>query len=294
MPQKHSPSRGSESPDVWGVYDEDTGSIQYICACPDTHEAALIDVVQDFHPASASNGWKSAESVLDLVQRENLQVRWIIDTHPHADHLMASCWLAEKTGAPTVIGSKVTDVARIWKDYYGFEIDVAPHFDRFVDEGDELKLGKLTLKAWFSPGHTAASMTFIAGDAAFVHDTLMYPDNGSARADFPGGSVEQLWESISRILTLPGDTRLFVGHDYPTDEREEPRWEATVSDHQAQNAHLAGKSREEFIELRTGRDENLELPDRMLAALQFNLRGGRSPEPGPHGLRTITIPFNRF
>ena len=81
----------------------------------------------------------------------------------------------------------------------------------------------------FSPGHTAASITYLIGDAAFVHDTLFMPDGGTARADFPGGGARTLYRSIRRILALPPTTRLFTGHDYQPGGRE-PRWESTVAE----------------------------------------------------------------
>ena len=84
----------------------------------------------------------------------------------------------------------------------------------------------------FSPGHTLASITYVIGDAAFVHDTLFMPDSGTARADFPGGSAARLWRSIQDILALPDETRVFVGHDYQAGGRE-PLWESTVAEQKA-------------------------------------------------------------
>lgn len=294
MTERLSPSAGPASPNVWGLHDEATGSIQYVCACPRTREAALIDVVQDFEPAAARRSWRNAQAILDIVEREGLTVKWVLDTHPHADHLLASFWLAEKTGAPTAIGEKVREVADLWADYYGFRVDPDPSFDRLLVDGETLPLGDLEISVMLTPGHTLASVTYVVGDAAFVHDTFMQPDSGTARADFPGASVEELWDSLQRILSLADETRLFVGHDYPGEDRDEPEWEATVGAHRAGNIHLAGKSREDFIQLRSERDETLDLPDRMLAALQFNLRGGRPPEPDADGNRRIVLPLDRF
>jgi len=146
-----------------------------------------------------------------------------------------------------------------------------------------------------SPGHTLGSVTYVVGDAAFVHDTFMHVDSGTSRADFPGGTTEQLYDSLMAILDLPDETRLFVGHDYPpVGDREDPAWEATVAEHRAKNPHLAGKTRSEFIALRDERDATLPLPDRMLHALQVNLRAGQLPPPEDDGRSYFKIPANRF
>lgn len=296
MTTRHSPSTGAGSPDVWGVYEPDTGSIQYVCACPRTRKAVLIDVVLNFDPASAETSTASAEAVLDLAAREELDVVWVLDTHPHADHMMASAWLREKTGAPNAIGTRVAEIAELWRGLYNMPdaFDVAAQFDRLFAEGDRLSIGELEAEIWLSPGHTLGSITYLVGDAAFVHDTLMYPDSGSSRADFPGADVHQLWDSLQRILALPAETRLFVGHDY-CKRGPEPKWEAKVAEHRARNVHVKdGTTKDEFVRVRTERDRGLPLPARMLAALQVNLRGGRLPEPESDGARYLKIPLDKF
>ena len=296
MTTRHSPSRGPGSPDVWGLYEPDTGSVQYVCACPRTRKAALIDVVLNYDPASARTSTGASDAVLDLVERHGLEVAWVLDTHPHADHMMASARLKQRTGAPTVIGEKVAEIAELWRGLYNLPdaFDARAAFDRLLAEGDRLAIGDLEAEVWFSPGHTLGSISYIVGDAAFVHDTLMYPDSGSSRADFPGACVHQLWDSLQRILSLPGETRAFVGHDYCKGGRE-PAWEATIAEHRARNIHLKdGTSKDEFVRIRTERDRGLPLPARMLAALQVNLRGGRLPEPEADGACYLKIPLNKF
>ncbi len=294
---RHSPSRGKGSPEVWGVYEPDTGSIQYVCADPATRQAALIDVVWNLDPANCRTSTESLDQILDLVSREGLKVTHVVDTHPHADHLMASAQLARRTGARTAIGRKVREIAALWSEIYHAPdlFDPDRDFDLLLADGDRLSLGALDLHVMLSPGHTLGSITLICGDAAFVHDTLMHVDVGTSRADFPGGSAEELWDSIQKILALPGDTRLFVGHDYGTDERQEPMWEATVAEHRQRNPHVKdGSDRSEWIELRQERDRTLPLPDRMLYALQVNLRGGRLPEAEADGRHYLKVPVNRF
>jgi glyoxylase-like metal-dependent hydrolase (beta-lactamase superfamily II) len=297
MLSRTSPSRGPGSPRVIGAYEPDTGSIQYIVIDEATKQAALIDTVLDFDPKHARTSTKSAQWALDTIKAEGLELVWIIDTHPHADHVMASAWLKEQTGAPTVIGEKVRDIAQLWRKIYNLphEFEVEHYFDRLVADGETLLLGELEIRVMLSPGHTLGSVTYIVGDAAFVHDTFMQPDVGTTRADFPGGSARELYRSLQAILALPEDTRLFVGHDYCTDERKEPAWEATVKEHREHNKHVGGGvSEEEFVRVRETRDASLDLPDRMLHALQVNLRGGRLPQPEEDGQSYLRIPVNRF
>jgi glyoxylase-like metal-dependent hydrolase (beta-lactamase superfamily II) len=293
-----SPSRGSGSPAVTGFYEPDTGSIQYVAACPETRKAAVIDVVLNFDPRHARTSTGSADEILAFVEREGLEVEWILDTHPHADHLMASAYLKEKLGAPTAIGEKVKEIARLWEGFYHTPgiFDPDRDFDRLFADGDRFSIGGLPVRVMLSPGHTLGSITYVVGeDAAFVHDTLMYPDSGTSRADFPGGSAKVLYNSIMEILALGDDTRLFVGHDYCGGGRDHPAWEATVAEHKASNKHLAGGVPEaEYVRVREERDATLALPDRMLHALQVNLRGGRLPEPEADGHSYFKIPANRF
>jgi glyoxylase-like metal-dependent hydrolase (beta-lactamase superfamily II) len=294
---RHSASTGPGSPDVWGIYEPDTGSIQYVCADPKTKKAALIDVVWNLDPKNYRLSTESAEQVLDLVAREGLEVEWVLDTHPHADHVMASAFLKSRTGAPAAIGDKVPDIAAIWADLYNLHGTFQPErdFDRLFAEGETFTVGELEMRVMLSPGHTLGSITYVCGDAAFVHDTLMQPDAGTARSDFPGGNTAELWDSIQAILALPGDTRLFVGHDYGTKARKHPEWEATVARHKAENIHVKdGTDREAWIERRQTRDATLRLPDRILAALQINLRCVRLPEAEDDGHQYLKIPVNRF
>lgn len=293
---RSSPSRGKGSPDITGFYEPDTGSVQYVLADPDTGRCALVDVVLNFDPKACRTSTKSAEEVLAHVKERGLTVEWVIDTHPHADHFMAGAWLKERLGAPQMIGEKVRDIAVLWRDLYNLPhaFDADKTFDRLLSEGESFQVGGIPVSVMLSPGHTLASVTLVAGDAALVHDTLMYPDSGSSRADFPGGDAGILYDSIQRILSLPDDTRIFVGHDYCKGGRE-PMWEATVAEHKASNIHVkAGTAKSDYVKLREERDATLALPDRMLHALQVNLGGGRLPEPEADGHRYLKLPLNRF
>jgi glyoxylase-like metal-dependent hydrolase (beta-lactamase superfamily II) len=293
--QRTSASHGTASPDVTGFYEPDTGSIQYVVSDPSTKKAAIIDAVWNFDPRNARTDTRSADEILTHVRDHELTINWILDTHPHADHFMAAAYLKDKLGAPQAIGEKVREIAKIWRDLYhepdAFDVDAA--FDRLFADGDMFHIGSLPVRVILSPGHTLGSITYLVGDdAAFVHDTLMYPDSGSSRADFPGGDAATLYRSIQAILALPSATRLFVGHDYCKDGRE-PMWEATVAEHKRSNIHVKDGVAA-FVKLRTERDKTLSLPDRMLHALQVNLRGGRLPNPEANGQSYLKIPVNRF
>ncbi|WP_069298289.1 MBL fold metallo-hydrolase [Neptunicoccus sediminis] len=294
---RHSKSTGSGSPDVWGIYEPDTGSIQYICADPETKKAALIDVVQDFDPKSFELSTDAMDHLLDFVKEKGLTVDRILDTHPHADHVMASALLKKRTGARNGIGEKVKDIADLWRDLYHLPdaFDVERDFDDLFADKDTFKVGNLDLRVMLSTGHTMGSITYVCGDAAFVHDTFMQPDSGTARADFPGGSTEELWNTLQAILDLPEETRLFIGHDYGSDTRDTPEWEATVATHKTENIHLKdGQTKEGYISLRDEKDKTLDLPDRMLAALQLNLRAGQLPQAESDGHHYLKLPVNKF
>jgi len=285
------------SPIIRAFFDRPTGSLQYVFHCPATREAAIVDPVWNFHPEAGAVTTESADEILAYIAAEDLKVVWVLDTHPHADHFTAARYLADKLGAPTAIGEKVTGVQKLWKDLYYLGDDFptdGSQWDRLFAEGDEFMVGEIPVRVMFSPGHTLASITYVAGDAAFVHDTLMMPESGTSRADFPGGSAEDLWTSLRAILDLSPGTRLYVGHDYP-DDGAAPEYMATVAEHRLRNRHVKdGIGKAEFIATRTARDATLPLPERMLAALQVNIRGGRLPEAEADGQSYLKIPVGKF
>ncbi len=287
----------AKSPIVRAFFDRPTGSLQYVFHDPDTLRGAIVDPVWNFYPEAGAVTRESADEILRYIDKAGLTIDWVLDTHPHADHFSAGPYLAEKLGAPHGIGEKVTGVQKLWQEIYNLPADFPTdgrQWDRLFAEGDEFMVGTIPVRVMFSPGHTLASVTYVAGDAAFVHDTLMMPASGTSRADFPGGSAEDLWRSIRAILDLPAETRLYVGHDYPAPDMA-PEYMATVAEHRLSNRHVKdGISREEFLSTRTARDETLKLPARMLEALQVNIRGGRLPEPEAEGKTYLKKPIGQF
>lgn len=287
---------GISHPEVTGFYDMATSSIQYVLADPATGQCAVIDPILDFDPKSGSTATRSANRLLDHIGNHGLTLDWILDTHPHADHLSAAGYLRDATGAKTAIGGVITEVQALWKRLYNlpdtFRTD-GSQWDHLFADGEHFSIGKIDVAVMHSPGHTLCSITYVAGNAAFIHDTLFMPDTGTARADFPGGNASRLWQSIQAILALPDDMRLFTGHDYREGGRE-ARWQSTVAEQKAANAHVLGMDEAGFVALRTTRDVSLPMPELILPALQVNIAGGRLPAPERNGQRYLKIPLNAF
>jgi glyoxylase-like metal-dependent hydrolase (beta-lactamase superfamily II) len=284
----------SAGPWVTGFYDEPSGSIQYVAADMATRKCAIVDPVLDFDEKSGATSTRNADALLDFVRRQDLAVEWILDTHPHADHFSAAHYLKQRTGAPAAIGARVVDVQTLWKAIYNwpeFRAD-GSQWDRLFAAGEVFSVGDIPARVLFSPGHTLASITYVVGDAAFVHDTLFMPDSGTARADCPGGDAARLWRSIQDILALPDETRLFTGHDYRHGGRQ-PRWESTVAEQRETNSHVSRcRTEAEFVALREARDRTLPMPRLILHALQVNINGGRLPEPEANGRRYLKFPLD--
>lgn len=283
-------------PIVKSFWDETTGSWQYVFHDPATLKGAVVDPVLDFDRRAGAVTHRNADRILEYIAETGIEVVWILDTHPHADHFSAAQYLKHKLGAPTAIGEKVTGVQALWRDYYHLPdqpVDGSA-WDRLFADGETFMVGDLEVSVMFTPGHTLATITYVVGDAAFVNDTFMMPDAGTSRADFPGGNSADLYASLQRILALPDETRLFVGHDYGPDGRE-PACCATVAEHKARNKHLCGDvSEADYRATRDARDATLPLPDLMLYALQVNIRGGRLPEPEADGRPYLKVPVGLF
>jgi glyoxylase-like metal-dependent hydrolase (beta-lactamase superfamily II) len=281
-------------PAIQAFFDPATATVSYLVADPTTKAAAIIDPVLDYEPKGARVANVSAEKVLASVRDQGLQLRYVLETHAHADHLSAADYIRRKTGAEVVIGARITEVQQTF--IARFEAyDVTPDgaaFDRLVNDGDRLELGKLDIQVLHTPGHTPACVTYHIGEAAFVGDTLFMPDYGTARADFPGGDAAALYRSIRKILSLPPETRVFVGHDYlPEEGRAEHRWETTVAEQAASNVQAhAGVTEAEFVARRKARDATLAPPTLLLPALQVNIRAGALPPPSPEGHVFLRLP----
>ena len=287
----------SHKPDVKAFFDEATNTISYIVKDPASNACAIIDSVMDIDYAAGRLSFVHADRMIADIQSRGLELEWQIETHVHADHLSAAPYIQEKLGGKIGIGRNITIVqetfGKVFNEGTEFQRD-GSQFDRLFDDGDTYSIGGLAAFTMHTPGHTPACMTHVIGDAAFVGDTLFMPDGGSARADFPGGDAGMLYDSIQKVLALPDEMRLFMCHDYGPNGRE-IRWETTVGDEKAANIHVGGgKTRDEFIKLRTERDAQLDMPRLIIPSLQVNMRAGRLPPPDAGGKTFLKVPVNEL
>jgi glyoxylase-like metal-dependent hydrolase (beta-lactamase superfamily II) len=277
-------------PEIHAFFDEPTNAVSYLVVDSASGAAAVIDPVLNFDLASGEISSRSAEQILALASDRGHRIEWVLETHVHADHLSAADFIRVRTGAQVGIGEGVRAVQQAFAPRFGAD-EAESAFDRLFADGDTIALGELTIEVLASPGHTPACVSYKAGDALFVGDTLFMPDYGTARADFPGGDARQLYRSIRRILSFPRETRLFLCHDYMAPGREGYAWETTVGDELDHNVHVGGGvSEEEFIAMRQARDATLCAPKLLYPSIQVNIRGGRLPPPDARGERYLKIP----
>ena len=270
-------------------FDTATNTVSYVVVDTETKQCAIIDSVLDFDFASGRTNTANADNIIQYIEMNKLTVEWILETHVHADHLSAAPYLQEKLGGDIAIGENIITVqetfGKIFNEGTEFERD-GSQFDRLLREGNTFMIGELTAKVIHTPGHTPACLTYLIEDAAFVGDTMFMPDFGTARCDFPGGSAADLYDSIQKILALPDETRIFVGHDYAPGDRDYA-WETTVKEQKELNVQIAGKTKEEYVAMREARDAQLGMPKLILPSIQVNMRAGEVPE-------TIKVPVNKL
>lgn len=285
-------------PRVEAFFDQNTFTVSYVLFDQQGGHAALIDTVLDYDPKSGRTSTISADRLIEFITAQQLTVDWILETHAHADHLSASAYLKQKLGGKVAIGQHIDQVQHIFKPVFGLEPEFAvdgSQFDHLFAAGESFSIGNLTVQVLFVPGHTPADIAFLAGDALFVGDTLFMPDVGSARCDFPGGDAGVLYDSIQQLLALPDQTRVFVCHDYPPEQRSQAAWQTSIASQRSANIHVhAGISKAEFIAMREARDATLAMPVLILPAIQVNIRAGEFPPPEADGQRYLKIPLNRL
>jgi glyoxylase-like metal-dependent hydrolase (beta-lactamase superfamily II) len=286
------------TPEVTGFFDQATNTISFVVRDPNGSACAIIDSVLDFDYSSGRTDTKSADEIIAFVKDKGYEVQWLLETHVHADHLSAAPYLQERLGGKIGIGDRIKVVqdtfGKVFNEGTEFQRD-GSQFDQLFVEGDTLMIGQMRVDVLHTPGHTPACLTYVVGDAAFVGDTLFMPDFGTARCDFPGGSSQTLFDSIQKILSLPDDTRIFVGHDYKAPGRDEFAWETTVGEQKARNVHVGeGKSKGDFVEMRDTRDATLAMPKLIIPSLQVNMRAGQMPEPDEQGDVFLKVPVNKI
>jgi glyoxylase-like metal-dependent hydrolase (beta-lactamase superfamily II) len=285
-------------PQVQPFFDAASNTWSYVVADPEGRVAAIIDPVLDFDAKSGRTGTASAQALLDHAREHGLDVRWILETHAHADHLSAGHWLKSQLPQATLaIGTGIRTVQATFGPIFdydeGFPVD-GSQFDHLFEDGESFALGAIPAQVIAVPGHTSDSCAYLLGDALFTGDSLFMPDGGSARCDFPGGDARTLFASIQRLFELPDATRVFVCHDYGPGGRD-VACETSIAAQKRDNIHVRdGVTAEEFVALREERDATLAMPALLLPAVQVNIRAGALPEPEGNGTRYLKLPLDRF
>lgn len=282
-------------PDVRAFFDAATWTLTYVVKDPDSAHCAIIDSVLDYDAASGRTRTESADRVIAMIQADDLIVDWILETHVHADHLSAAPYLHRALGGQIGIGNHIVDVQTIFAALFNVEPEFkrdGSQFDALFDDNETFQIGGMTATAMHTPGHTPACMSYLIGDALFVGDTLFMPDYGTARCDFPGGDARTLYQSIQRLLALPPETRMFLCHDYLPNGRE-LTYQTTVEAQRMSNIHVhSGISEEEFVTMRTAKDQTLSMPTLILPSVQINMRAGQLPPAEANGTRYLKIPLD--
>ncbi len=287
------------SPIVTPLFHQDSNTWTYVVRDPASHAAAVIDPVLDFDAKAARTSTRSARAVAGHVAAEGLEVRWLLETHAHADHLSAAHWLKTThwPEAALAIGADIRSVQKTFRPIFNlgehFPVD-GSQFDHLFEDGEAFHVGALDARVIAVPGHTSDSNAYLIGDALFTGDSLFMPDGGTARCDFPGGDAATLYRSIQRLYALPDETRVFVCHDYGPGGRE-VACETSIGEQKRANIHVrSGVSEADFVAMREARDATLAMPALILPAVQVNLRAGALPQPEDNGVRYLKLPVDQF
>ena len=276
-------------------YDIKTATFTYVLFDPISKESGVIDSVADYDIFSGRASMESADKVIDFINQNQLKNQWILETHVHADHITAAHYLKSKIGGKIGIGSGIKTVLDTWLDVFETANDTpsdGSQFDVLFEEGDTFNIGEYEVKVWHTPGHTPACASFLVDGKIFVGDTMFAPNLGTARCDFPGGSAEQLYNTIQRFFTLPDDTTVYLGHDYPKDG-EAPLSTVSIKEAKETNKQIRPEvTLQEYVEKREARDATLAVPKLLLPAIQANLRNGQFGEKSEGGKQFIKIPVN--
>ena len=276
-------------------YDEPTGTLSYVVSDPATGRAAVIDPVLGYSMVSGRTDPAPADALVDYIRERNLLLDWILDTHAHADHLTGAQYIKSRIGGKVAIGEGIRKVQAHFGPVFNlgdeFSAD-GSEFDDLLSDGDIIEIGELRCEVIATPGHTNDSVSYKIGSAVFVGDSLFTPDYGTARCDFPGGDAAVLYDSIERLLSLPGDTRLYLCHDYRPGGRE-LQWVSTVDEQRKNNIHLSGDAdKTAFAKMRNERDATLGLPKLIIPSIQVNIRAGHLPESEDNGIVYIKTPVD--
>ena len=284
--------------DIQHFFDENTNTFSYVVSDPVTLQCAIIDSVLDYDPASATTTTTHADEIIAYINKNELTVEWILETHVHADHLTASQYLKSQLGGKIAMSHKISIVQETFSVIYNLDIkyfNSHQSFDYLFADHETFTIGELQAYNIPTPGHTPACLSYEIGDAVFVGDTLFMPDYGTARCDFPKGSAGQLFDSVQTLYELPEETRVFLCHDYLPESRQQYEHQTLLKTQKEQNIHIhTGVSKAEFIEMRTQRDATLTMPKLILPSIQINMDAGKFPQPEANGIRYLKLPLNYF
>ena len=270
--------------------DDATSTISYIVS--NNGKAVILDPVLNYNAKAGTLAYVQAEEMLNYINKENLDVLWILETHAHADHLSSAQYLKEKTGAKIAVGKGILEVQKIFNTVFNMKAQ-EKDFDLLLDEKDVLDCGGFKIEAIATPGHTPACMTYKIGDNLFVGDTVFMHDVGSARCDFPGGNAETLYDSVQKILSFKENTNIYLCHDYPpVQSNRKFTFKTSVGEIKEKNIHLNKNiSKEKFIRLRTERDKVLDNPALLFQSIQVNVKAGKLPEKEQNGIVYLKFPL---
>lgn len=276
-------------------FDEATSTLTYVVSDPVTRTAAIIDPVLGYSAHSGRIDTGPSDAVIEYASAMGLDVTWILETHAHADHLTGAQYIRSKLGGRIAIGEGIRNVQAHFAPVFNLGDTVktdGSDFDHLFKDGEVFNIGELRCEVIATPGHTNDSVSYRIGPDVFVGDSLFMPDYGTARCDFPGGDAGTLYESIRKLLSLPGDTRLYMCHDYRPGGRE-LEWVSTVDEQRNGNVHAAdGVSKAEFTRMRSARDATLDLPLLIVPSIQVNIRAGRLPDAENNGVAYIKTPID--
>lgn len=264
-----------------------TKTATYVVTDLKNKKCAVIDSVLDYDPASGSTYTENADKVIKFIQINNLKLEWILETHVHADHLTASQYIKSKLGGKIAIGENIKKVLEFWQPVFAdddIKID-GSQFDKLWKDNEEFTIGDLKVKVIHTPGHTPACVSYLIEDYLFTGDTIFSPLVGTARTDFPGGSSEDLFDSIQKLYKLPDSTTVCVGHEYP-DKNAEPVIITTIGEQKSNNSSVnQNTNKEEYVSKMNAKQVNKPVPQLILPSLHINLLAGKLP-------KFIKIPVN--
>lgn len=286
-----------KKPDVRGFFDPVTSTWTYVVYAEDhvDKNCAIIDSVLDYDIYSSQVQTTSADEVIQFIKQKGLNVQWILETHIHADHLTGAAYIKEKLGGKIGISKYILEVFKTWEPLFNerpYDFRNGPSFDHQFDHNESFTVGPFKARILHTPGHTPVDSTYIIGDAVFVGDLIFMPDVGTGRYDFSGGSAEQSYDSSRKILSWPGDYRLYVGHDYPPADSRLPQCMATIAEQKRSNIRVRdGISKDEYVTKRNQDDKGKKIPKLLLPSIQVNLRAGNFSHT-LDGAKYIKLPIN--